>query len=40
MSVKLLVTDEGQALTIKENFLNDPSGIYSEIINLLTAKKD
>lgn len=36
MSVKLLVTDEEQALFIKERFLNNPSGIYSKIIELLT----
>lgn len=36
MSVKLLVTDEEQALFIKERFLNNSSGIYSEIIELLT----
>lgn len=36
MSVKLLVTDEEQAVFIKEKFLNNPSGIYSEIIDLLT----
>ena len=36
MSVKLLVTDEEQAIFIKEKFLNNPSGIYSEIIDLLT----
>ena len=35
MSVKLLVSDEEQALFIKNKFLND-SGIYSEIIDLLT----
>lgn len=35
MSVKLLVSDEEQALFIKNKFLND-SGIYSEIIELLT----
>lgn len=36
MSVKLLVTDEEQAVFIKNKFLNDPSSIYSEIIELLT----
>ena len=35
MSVKLLVSDEEQAIFIKNKFLND-SGIYSEIIDLLT----
>ena len=38
MSVKLLVGDEEQALFIKNRFLND-SGIYSEIIELLTKEK-
>lgn len=36
MSVKLLVTDEDQALHIKEKFLADPSKIYSTIIDMLT----
>lgn len=36
MSVKLLVTDEEQAIYIKNKFLNDSSGIYSKIIDLLT----
>ena len=36
MSVKLMVTDEEQALYIKERFINNPSRIYSEIIDLLT----
>lgn len=42
MSVKLMVTDEEQALFIKEKFLEDPSHIYSQIIGLLTKrpKKD
>lgn len=38
MSVKLLVTDEEQAIFIKERFLEDPSKIYSEIIDMLTNK--
>jgi len=38
MSVKLMVTDEEQALFIKERFINDPSRIYSEIIELLTKE--
>ncbi len=38
MSVKLMVTDEEQALFIKERFLEDPSKIYSEIISLLTKR--
>lgn len=36
MSVKLLVSDEEQALHIKDNFLNDPTKIYSTLIDLLT----
>lgn len=36
MSVKLLVSDEEQALHIKEKFLNDPTKIYSTLIELLT----
>ncbi len=36
MSVKLMVTDEEQALHIKERFLNNPTEIYSTIIDLLT----
>ena len=36
MSVKLMVTDEDQALYIKERFIDNPSYIYSEIIDLLT----
>ncbi len=38
MSVKLLVTDEAQALTVKENFLENPSAIYSKIIEMFTTK--
>lgn len=36
MSVKLMVTDEDQAIFIKEKFLNSTSNIYSQIIELLT----
>lgn len=36
MSVKLMVSDEDQALHIKEKFLNAPTEIYSTIIDLLT----
>ncbi len=39
MSIKLLVTDEEQALTIKENFLENPSAIYSTIVEMFTTKK-
>lgn len=38
MSVKLLVTDEEQAIFIKNKFLDDPSKIYSEIIEMLTKR--
>lgn len=40
MSVKILVTDEEQALTIKENFIDNPSAVYGEIINMLTKQKN
>ena len=36
MSVKLMVSDEEQALHIKEKFLSNPTEIYATIINLLT----
>ena len=36
MSVKLLVTDENQALAIKNKFLDDPSEIYAKIVDLFT----
>lgn len=36
LSVKLMVADESQANCIKEKFLNNPSEIYSGIIDLLT----
>ena len=36
MSVKLLVTDENQAVSIKNKFLDDPSEIYSKIVDLFT----
>ena len=39
LSVKLLVADEDQAVYIKEKFLEDPSKIASEIIEMLTKKK-
>lgn len=38
MSVKLLVTDEEQAIFIKDKFLENPSKIYSQIIEMLTQK--
>lgn len=40
MSIKLLVTDEQQALYIKERFIDDCSGIYSQIIELITKKRN
>lgn len=40
MSLKLMVADEGQALCIKEKFLNNPSEIYSSIIAILTKKDE
>lgn len=36
MSVQLLVSDEAQALSIKNRFLENPSEIYSKIIDLFT----
>ena len=36
MSVKLMVTDEDQAVYIKENFLENPAEIYTKIIEMLT----
>ncbi len=39
ISVKLLVTDEEQAIYIKERFLENPSKIYSQIIDMLTKKQ-
>lgn len=36
LSIKLLVADEGQAVCIKERFLNDSTSIFSSIIDLLT----
>ena len=40
MSIKLLVPDTEQALTIKENFLENPSAIYSTIVEMLTKKNN
>lgn len=37
ISVKLLVSDEDQALLIKEKFLSDPTKIYTKIIEMLTT---
>jgi len=36
MSIKLLVSDEEQAIHIKEKFLSNPTEIYSTITDLLT----
>ena len=36
MSVQLLVSDEAQAMSIKSKFLENPSEIYSKIIDLFT----
>ena len=39
MSVKLMVTDETQALSIKERFLDNPSLVYTGLVDLLTSDK-
>ena len=36
MTVKLLITDEEQGNVIRERFLENPSAIYSKIIEMLT----
>lgn len=36
MSIKLMVSDEEHAIHIKEKFLNNPTEIYSTLIDLLT----
>lgn len=36
ITVKLLMTDEDQATVIREKFLENPSAIYSKIIEMLT----
>ncbi len=38
MSVQLLVSDESQAVSIKNKFLENPAEIYSKIIDLFTEK--
>lgn len=38
MSVQLLVADETQAVSIKKQFLKNPSKIYSKIIELFTEE--
>ena len=40
MSVKLMVTDEEQANYIKERFIDNPSRIYSEIIDIITKDNE
>lgn len=37
MSVKLFVADYEQALAVKEKFLDDPAGVYSNIVSALLA---
>jgi hypothetical protein len=39
MSVKLMVTDETQAAAIKEKFLDNPSLVYTGLVDLLTSDK-
>ncbi len=39
-SVKLLVTDDDQAISIKERFLNDPVNIYHTMVEMLTNKQE
>lgn len=39
MSIKLLVTDDEQAMTIKENFLDNPSAVFSEVVGMLTKPR-
>lgn len=38
MSVKLMVTDETQASSIKERFLDNPSLVYTGLVDLLTGE--
>ena len=38
MSVKMMVTDEGQAQFIKKKFLENPAKIYSTLIEMLTTE--
>ena len=40
MSFKLMVADEIQAQYIKQQFLDDPSYVYTGLIDLLTGKKN
>ena len=40
MQVSVLVADELQALTVKENFLADPSLVYSGVLALLAGKPE
>ncbi len=38
MSVKIMVTDETQASAIKERFLDNPSKVYTGLVDLLTSE--
>lgn len=38
ISIKLMVTDDGQAAAIKERFLSDPADVYLAVIEKLTGK--
>ena len=40
MQVSVLVADELQALTVKENLLADPSLVYSGVLALLAGKPE
>ncbi|MEE0946492.1 MAG: DUF4364 family protein [Acutalibacteraceae bacterium] len=40
MSVKIMVTDETQASAIKERFLDNPSRVYTGLVDLLTGDTD
>ncbi len=40
MSIKVLVTDDEQAMTIRENFIDNPSAVYGELIKLLTQNNN
>lgn len=39
MSLKLLITDDGQVECIRERILSDPAALYSGIIDMLTGGK-
>lgn len=40
MSVKIMVTDETQASAIKERFLDNPSRVYTGLVDLLTSDSE